>query len=48
MKRPAADAEFFGSGGHVAVRRCERLSNQFLFRLAQVERTRFFPERLSG
>ena len=33
MERAAADAELFGSGGHVAIRGCERLGNQFSFRL---------------
>src|SRR5205807_5129798 len=33
MESAAADAELFGGGGHVAIRRCERLGNQFSFRL---------------
>ena len=48
MQRAAADAEFFGSGGYVAIRGGKRLGNQFLFRLVKIERTRFFPESLSG
>ena len=48
MKGSAADAELFRCGGHIAVRRCERLGNQFLFGLVQIERIRFFAERLSG
>ena len=48
MKRAAADAELFGCGGHVAVRRCKRLGDQFSFRLVQIEWTRFFAESLTG
>ena len=46
MERAAADAEFFGSGGDVAVCRCKRLGNQFLFGLVQVERGSLLPESL--
>jgi len=48
MQRAAADAEFFGSGGNVAVRGSECLSNQSSFRLSQIERAGFFAERFSG
>ena len=47
MKRAAADAEFFGSGGDVAVRRSKRLGNQSSFRLVQIERAGLFAERFS-
>ena len=47
MKRAAADAEFFRSGGDVAVRRGKRLGNQSSFRLVQIERAGFFAERFS-
>ena len=33
MESAAADAELFGCGGHVAIRGCRRLGNQFSFRL---------------
>ena len=48
MKRPATDAEFFGSGGDVAVRRSECLSNESSFCLVQVERARLFAENLGS
>ena len=47
MKRAAADAEFFRSGGDVAVRRSKRLGNQSSFRLMQIERAGLFAERFS-
>ena len=47
VQRAAADAEFLGSSGDVAVRRSECLSNQSSFRLVQIERAGFFSERLS-
>ena len=47
MKRAAADAELFGSGGDVAVRGGKRLGNQSSFRLVQIERAGFFAERFS-
>ena len=47
MQRAAADAELFGGGGDVAVRRGERLDDQSSFRLVQIERARFFAERFS-
>ena len=48
MQRAAADAEFFGSGGDVAIRSGKGLSNQSSFRLMQIERAGFFAERCSG
>ena len=47
MKRAAADAEFLGSGGDVAVRRGKRLSNQPSLGLVQIERACLFAERFS-
>ena len=47
MKRAAADAELFRSGGDVAVRGSKRLGNQSSFRLVQIERAGFFAERFS-
>ena len=47
MKRAAADAEFFGSGGDVAVRGGKGLGNQSSFRLVKIERAGFFAERFS-
>jgi hypothetical protein len=46
VQRAAADAEFFGGGGDIAVRRSERLGNQSSFGLVQIERAGFFAERL--
>ena len=48
MKRAAADAEFFRSGGNVAVGCCECLGNQSSFGLVQIERAGLFAERISG
>jgi hypothetical protein len=47
VERSSADAEFFGGGRHVAVRRGKRLSNQSSFRLMQVQWAGLFAERLS-
>ena len=47
MKRAAADAEFFGSGGDVAIRRSKRLGNQSPFGLVKIERAGSFTERFS-
>ena len=48
MERSTADAEFFGRGRHVAIRRGERLHDQFLLRLVQIERTRLFAKSFGG
>ena len=45
MECAAADAELFGSGGYVAVRRCERLGNQSSFGLVQIERACSFHRK---
>jgi hypothetical protein len=35
MQRAAIDVDFSCRGGHVGVCRCERLGNQFLYRLGE-------------
>jgi hypothetical protein len=37
MQGSPANAELFSGGGDIAVCRCARLGNQFLFRLVQID-----------
>ena len=48
MKRAPADAEFFGSGGDVAICGGKRLGNQSSLSFVQIEQTRLFTESLAN